>query len=56
MRVELALIGAGAIWMPFVILRTSLGLPSPFTKAGDPLRDVIGSKSRPEPSDRRRIA
>lgn len=42
LRAWAAGIGAVVIWMPFVILRTSLGLPSPFTQPGD--YQVLGSQ------------
>lgn len=41
-RALAAPVGAVAIWMPFLILRSSLGLPSPFTKPGD--YQILGSQ------------
>jgi hypothetical protein len=42
LRAWAAAVGAVAIWMPFIILRTSLGLPSPFTRPGD--YQILGSQ------------
>jgi len=42
LRAWAAATGAVAIWMPFLILRTSLGLPNPFVQPGD--YQILGSQ------------